>query len=181
MIVLPSVPSANWLSSMPRTSVKRSGSISMKTGICRERSRLSRSTLTSVTEPTRTPLKATGAPRFKPCTEPSKNNTNLLVSLKNRPLPKVMMAAAARTIAPTTKAPIAVVLAFLLMITQSSCRWSPSGRRQATPLSGRCGFRNRVEVGGTGLPGVCLKASICAILPSWFQVFMMVNCGKTAF
>src|SRR5262245_5441330 len=66
-----------------------------------------------VTCPTLTPLNSTGEPTDSPVIEPEKYITNVNRFWKNLPDPKTVMAAATRTTAPTTKAPMSVFLACL--------------------------------------------------------------------
>ncbi len=68
-----------------------------------------------VTSPTAAPRKLTGAPIRKPFTEPGKNATRTTRSLSRRPLPNTSRPITTSAIAPTTKAPIRVGLACLLM------------------------------------------------------------------
>src|SRR5262249_20371400 len=74
--------------------------------------RLSR---TLFTVPTGIPLNFTGAPTLSPFTSPLKNRTAGYRWRKKRPEPKIPTAATPRITAPTTKAPMTVVLARLLM------------------------------------------------------------------
>jgi hypothetical protein len=69
-----------------------------------------------VTVPILTPLKLTGAPILSPPTEPSKNRTKARVCLKIWPAPNASSAMTVKTAAPTTKAPMTLGSAFLLMI-----------------------------------------------------------------
>src|SRR5262245_64560206 len=67
------------------------------------------------TAPTWMPLNFTGAPTLSPLTSPLKNRTAGYSWRKKRPEPKIPTAPTPRITAPTTNAPIRVVLARLLM------------------------------------------------------------------
>src|SRR5262249_4319455 len=67
------------------------------------------------TAPTWMPLNFTGAPTLSPLTSPLKNRTAGYTWRKKRPEPKIPTAATPRITAPTTNAPMMVVLARLLM------------------------------------------------------------------
>src|SRR6516164_2305675 len=68
-----------------------------------------------VTSPTLTPLNMTGAPIDSPVIEPEKYMTFVNRFSKNLPDPKTTTAIAASATAPTTKAPISVLLGCLAM------------------------------------------------------------------
>src|SRR5262249_48147467 len=81
--------------------------------------RLSR---TLFTVPTGIPLNFTGAPTLSPLTSPLKNRTAGYTWRKKRPEPKIPTAATPRITAPTTNAPMMVVLARLLMSSSGLAR-----------------------------------------------------------
>src|SRR5262249_43235723 len=99
----------------PDTLSNRVASTSKKTGVRIAPSLSSTTTLTSVTDPTLTPLKVTGAPIAIPLSDPSKYATRVCGLLKNFPPPKTTRAATARTTAPTTNAPISAGFALRAM------------------------------------------------------------------
>src|SRR3990172_3306937 len=69
-----------------------------------------------VTSPILTPLNRTGEPTARPFTDPEKYITYFGRFDRNLPEPKIAMPATARATAPTTKAPMIVLLAGLAMI-----------------------------------------------------------------
>ena len=84
------------------------------------------STWILVTSPIRTPRKFTGAPTRSPFTEPGKYVTQVRRSAKKRPLPNTSRPATTSAIAPTTKAPIRVGLACLLIAAPPSAHAVPA-------------------------------------------------------
>src|SRR5262245_26646686 len=66
-----------------------------------------------VTEPISTPLNLTGAPTFRPSTDPGKYMTKVVVFRNSLPEPKIVIPTTASAMAPRTKAPIRAGLAFL--------------------------------------------------------------------
>ena len=87
----------------------------------------------SVTCPTWTPRKMTGAPTLRPSTELSKNRTKGTFSVKNFPPLKSNTPATMQRMAPTTKAPRKVGLILLTMMHRSPCRPSPGAGAGLTP------------------------------------------------